>query len=225
MSFLKKPWGNPSGAYGTFTSNYSDEQKKQIKDKIGLSNPDLGVKIFYGRRGWVSVSNISEVLAFYYIGPYIAEHTGFKIPTPPVKLSFSALCASKAIMTQAIKGKTLNDTEIGSYVNGADVHYALLEIGVAWYDYNDNNIMLEQKVIDHIESMDAKAGLSWEEKNELAMENLWIIDFGAMKCDEGTQPGQQLMKLKRKLESLQNNLPQYNSIIQDIIAAIDNTIL
>lgn len=223
MSFLKNPLDNRMGLYGAFTSDYSEEQKKLIKDKIGLSNPDLGVKLFHGKH--ISITNIAEVLAFYYIGPYIAKHTDFKIPTPPVKLSFSALFANRALMTQAINGKTLDQTELGTYVNGGDVHYALLEIGVTWYDHHNGNLMLEQKTINHIESMDAKTGLSWKEKKEIAMKNLWIIDFGAMKCDEDTEPGQQLMQLKHRLSRLQNNLQNYNSIIQDIIQAIDRTIL
>lgn len=211
ISHLQMP-NDPSGAFGTFMSNFSESHGQNIKDTLGLDPQNIGIKKFH----YNDVDTIREILALYYIRPYIEKNTNFKVPYVSTPLTLSSLFLNNMVVVQKINGKTLTNLE-SDYAYKKwdilnDVQKKIDQIGVVWRDCHGSNVMVSGKCIEALRKMSEKESPDGKSITTVKLDNdviraeilkdIHIIDFGLMKCKPGTEPYTRLEALGKKIQDL-----------------------
>jgi hypothetical protein len=220
--------GDPYGTFGTFTSEYTKEQKEAIKDKMGIQpDKNLGIKLYK----FSDIDTIQENLAFHYIRPYIAKSTKIKVPYSEAKLSFYSLFLNKLLPVQKINGINLKQCRFDRYdYDYYDINMAindiLRDINVTWRDNHGSNVMIGLETYRRVKGQENE--LSLEEMYKIMLSDAYIIDFGLMYCRKTTEPGVRLLQLKDRLNGFDESLePRItgsdfnNQKIKSIVSAIN----
>lgn len=228
-----------SGVYGTFYSDFSQEDKRQLKDKFGNIPENIGVKKYKTERwdDFSKIQNIKENLAFIYISPYILANTDLKTPVYNGSISLSGMIANKINITQKMPGVPLVSlinslhlpknalTSATASVND-NIAEKLKSIGVYCSDLHPGNYLIDNKVAEEFKSYiennpDLLKAYSWSNYSfdfDLSR-NAALFDYGGFNVYDYTPPAQQLLKLKNSLEKHKTN-----KVISSVILAIRNMI-
>lgn len=228
-SFLVKK-DDPRGDFGVFTSQYDKDQKRQIKDKLGLTvEENTGIKKFHQ----IGIEEVQEALALYYIGPYIKAKTTLGVAEPTQPLTFSTLFLNKIMPVTKINGIILGEIILYDGVGhinfhvGYDIinatmdkiHRTLESIGVHHGDLQETNVMVminENFITDYanrlrISKSPEDISMVQAEMAQKLYDKAVLIDFGFIWCSEDTEPGMKLKKLFNKIQEMPVNY--YTDII------------
>lgn len=228
-----------AGVYGTFYSDFSREDKHQLKNKLGNIPENIGVKRYKTERwdDFAAIQNIKENLAFIYISPYILANTDLKTPVYNGSISLSGMIANKINITQKMPGVSLTSLINSLHlpknalvsatvsVNGK-IAEKLESIGVYCSDLHAGNYLIDNKVAEEFKSyIENNPNLfkesSWSDYScdfDLSR-NAALFDYGGFNVYDYTPPAQQLLKLKTSLEQRKKN-----KVINNVILAIRNMI-
>ena len=217
------------GLYGNFHSDFSNEDKRKLKNQLGNLPNNVGVKQYkinpYDKIAF-EIDNISENLVFIYVAPYISQNTDLLTPVYNGTVSLSTMITNKINVTQKMPGVTLSDVMedlIQMYPNAKDQRFEvriplenkilekLKNIGVSWPDIHDKNYLLNRSTVREF--------LMWAAQNpeEVASGNFTfdlstgaaLFDFGMFEVKSSTPPGKQLEALRNKMASQNNKLMEY----------------
>jgi hypothetical protein len=189
------------GMYGEFYTNYNQEEKQKLKQKLGRIPDNVGIKKYTYPKADLRI-NAAENLAVIYIAPYIRQQTSFKTPEFTGNLSLAGMIGNGFIVSQKMPGVNIF-TELGrgdlgekaAAVSRASIEKKLSGIGVINYDMHGNNFFVKPEKIKIIKEQ-------YEEGEPIEYdlsEGASLFDFGFMKVKKGTPPGQKLQQLKEKL--------------------------
>lgn len=215
-----------SGAFGTFNSNFNEEEKRLIRDQMGVDTTNLGIKKFK-RDDPRATTTIQENLAFFFMHEYINKNTGLVAPTPPIKLSFPLLFSQNILVTEKINGTTLKNfsnsllknkivdrNEYYRFINAVKryVYLELLKHNINCDDLNEENIMIlnkfNQYIVEEIKNGQPLHQIDYEKK-------IALIDFGWISTSN-PEIVKRLKLLKERLLQFSNK-SRYINYINDAI--------
>lgn len=225
LSSLKQK-GGPSGYYGTFISDFSNEEKKQLQQQFGVNENDIGIKFFrdeprFGETAeYLKANMIAENLSLYYIGDYINKHTNLRAPIPPIQLSLSSLLMNhhNFLITQKKTGMLLSDVgyrivmdrKFDNKYNKVkeriedSVREKLRAKDIYWGDCHTGNFLITKQ--GYTELMNLPTDVDLNSVNwHLITKGATIIDFGSMDVRNNDELYNKILKLKEKIIPLIHN--------------------
>jgi len=146
-----------AGMFGAFYSDYTEDQRKQIENKIGRTPKNIGIKEFHGMTTTTEI--IEENLSLIYIAPYINANTDLNTPVYTGSISLSGMISNRINITQKMPGihifewfnQHMPDDEFGkSYAikeTRAAIVKKLFNIGVRCNDLHGGNFLVQEKVL------------------------------------------------------------------------------
>ena len=203
------------GVYGEFYTNYNQEEKQKLKQKLGRIPDNVGIKKYTYRNLRI---NTAENLAVIYIAPYIRQQTSFKTPEFTGNLSLAGMIGNGFIVSQKMPGVNIF-TELGrgdlgekaAAVSRASIEKKLSEIGVINHDMHGNNFFVKPEKIKIIKEQ-------YEEGEPIEYdlsEGASLFDFGFMKVKKG-----KLQQLKEKLITTSDS-----TLFKTIIGVIEDMLV
>lgn len=212
------------GMYGAFYTDFNQEEKRKLKQKLGRIPDDIGIKRYTYPKGDIRL-NVGENLAVIYIAPYIKQQTSFKTPEFTGNLSLAGMISNGLIVSQKMPGVNIetafgdDDDDLGtaflghlaSDITRQSIEKQLSNIGVVTRDMHSNNFFVQPEQIKKIkEQYESGESIQYD-----LSEGASLFDFGLMRVKRGTPPGQQLEQLKGKLIS-KSELGLFKTIIRVI---------
>ena len=204
-----------TGAAGSFYADFDQNEKGQLKDKLGKLPENVGFKQYHV----VDDVDIAETLSYIYIAPYINQNTDLKTPVYRGEISLSGIISNKIMPMQKMEGVSVEYLEDQLSWNRFDmvcidaeerILRKLNKINVNWNDSHEDNFMLDKRRCDEFIT-------SWKQasqESQIFMETFIqsfditvgasLFDFGSMSVGITTPPGQALLKFGDKIDRLQD---------------------
>ena len=226
------------GGYGKFYSKFSPEEMKKMKNQLGQIPDDIGIKKLYDKNN--SLAGISENLAFVYIAPYIKANTDLTIPVNKGIIPLSGMISNKITATQKMPGTPIDILLRSFGINKYDQNSIGLDtekkirdkldaIGVSWTDIHTNNYFIHPETAAkfHHYFTSNKSTIFNEEYDEIDFNvfdfdfspKACLFDFGGFSVSSSTPPGQQLLELKKRI-----NTGQREGVLEIMNRAILNMV-
>lgn len=106
LSFLENKDPKQIGMYGEYHHDIDPEDIKKLKNQIGRVEPNVGIKK-YKTKGMRSLINVAqENLVILFLGPYIRDVVGVRIPNVEPTLSLSGVLRNHITITKHIPNAT-----------------------------------------------------------------------------------------------------------------------
>lgn len=217
------------GMVGAFYSDYTEDQIKQLENKIGRIPKNIGIKEFHGT---ITTSEIiEENLSLIYIAPYINENTDLNTPVYTGSMSLSGMISNRINITQKMPGvhiyewfnQYMPNDEFGKSYAIKETRDAIIKklfnIGVRSNDLHAGNFLVQEKVIREFTKQykDQFAANDDIDINYDLSAGASLFDFGGFRVNRQTPPGQKLIELKNKMN-------QKNKVMAKIIGSINNIV-